>query len=64
MISNTDITIRLLASALLGSLIGFERERLLWPLNLVKVSQRDIRMTASRPKDAPGVQEVTIEKVR
>lgn len=30
MISNTDIAIRLLASALLGSLIGFERERLLW----------------------------------
>jgi putative Mg2+ transporter-C (MgtC) family protein len=30
MISNTDTAIRLLASALLGSLIGFERERLLW----------------------------------
>jgi putative Mg2+ transporter-C (MgtC) family protein len=33
-------------------------------LNLVKVSQRDIRMTASRLKDAPGVQEVTIGKLR
>jgi putative Mg2+ transporter-C (MgtC) family protein len=33
-------------------------------LNLVKVSQRDIRMAAARLKDAPGVQEVTIGKVR
>lgn len=33
-------------------------------LNLVKVSQRDIRMAAARLKDAPGVQEVTIDKVR
>jgi putative Mg2+ transporter-C (MgtC) family protein len=30
MITNTEITIRLLAAALLGSLVGFERERLLW----------------------------------
>ena len=33
-------------------------------LNLVKVSQRDIRMAAARLKDAPGVQEVTIDTVR
>lgn len=30
MISELDITLRLLVAALLGSLIGFERERLLW----------------------------------
>jgi len=30
MISDIDITIRLAVAALLGSLIGFERERLLW----------------------------------
>ncbi len=30
MISNTDILLRLMAAAALGSLIGFERERLLW----------------------------------
>jgi putative Mg2+ transporter-C (MgtC) family protein len=30
MISNTEILLRLMASAALGSLIGFERERLLW----------------------------------
>jgi putative Mg2+ transporter-C (MgtC) family protein len=33
-------------------------------LNLVKVSQRDIRMAVARLKDAPGVQEVTFDKVR
>lgn len=30
MISNTEILLRLIAAAALGSLIGFERERLLW----------------------------------
>jgi putative Mg2+ transporter-C (MgtC) family protein len=30
MISDIDISIRLLLAAVLGSLIGFERERLLW----------------------------------
>jgi putative Mg2+ transporter-C (MgtC) family protein len=30
MLSNYDILIRLLAAAVLGSIIGFERERLLW----------------------------------
>ncbi len=30
MISNTEILLRLVAAAALGSLIGFERERLLW----------------------------------
>ena len=30
MISNTEILLRLMAAAALGSLIGFERERLLW----------------------------------
>jgi putative Mg2+ transporter-C (MgtC) family protein len=30
MISNADIAIRLVSAALLGSLVGFERERLLW----------------------------------
>jgi putative Mg2+ transporter-C (MgtC) family protein len=30
MLSNQDILIRLLAAAILGSIIGFERERLLW----------------------------------
>ncbi len=30
MLSNSEMLIRLLAAAALGSLVGFERERLLW----------------------------------
>lgn len=34
MLSNLDMIGRLLAAALLGSVIGFERERLLWPAGI------------------------------
>jgi uncharacterized membrane protein YhiD involved in acid resistance len=57
MLSNSEMLLRLLAAATLGSLVGFERERLLWAAGIrskkpighgiKRVSSRSTSITAA-----------------